>query len=92
MIHYCFFDSMEGKEKEKEKQRRSVNMVGMAVIGRVSNVFESDDGKKDGGCGPHMAAIVSRGFFLMVWELAEREVQRFVTRDEPARVAAWIYV
>lgn len=91
MIHYCFFDSMEGKEKKK-KQKRSVDVVGMAVIGRVSNVFESDDGKKDGGCGPHMAAIVSRGLFLMVWELAEREVQWFVTRDEPARVAAWIYV
>lgn len=70
MIHYCFFDSMEGKEKEKQK--KSVDVVGMAVIGRVSNVFESDDGKKDGGCGPHLAAIVSRGFFLMVWEFAEK--------------------
>lgn len=39
-----FFDSMEGKEKEKQKM--SVDVVGMAVIGRVSNVFESDDGKK----------------------------------------------
>lgn len=54
-----FFDSMEGKEKEKQK--RSVDVVGMAVIGRVSNVFESDDGKKKTVSVDHIWQRLSRG-------------------------------